>query len=140
MIDTKEWKKIKLDQINEIRKSHSRERDKFDKVLLTLSAGTLSLSATFIGQFAYKLISKEYLFIAWTFLIVGLFSILLAYSFALLHFKYYENGVKNEWFKSIDEAENNWRNRLVNIFNLASFITIVSGISIFVYFAYLNIR
>jgi len=136
----KDWEKVKLDQINQIKKSRSRERNKLDNILLTLSAGTLSLSATFVGKFARNLIDKEFLFASWSFLILGLFGILLAYIFAELHFKYYESGVKNDLFKSVDEAESNWRNKLVDIFNLFSFVAIVIGISIFVYFAYLNIK
>lgn len=131
--------KIKIDQVNRIRESRSRERDKLDNILLTITAGTLSLSATFVSESTHILIEKDYLFVSWTFLIIGLFSILLAYIFAELHFKYFENGVKQDLFRSFDEAENNWRNKLVDVFNWVSFITIVIGISIFVYFAYLNI-
>lgn len=132
--------KTKYDQINQIRKSQSRERDKFDKILLTMSAGTLSLSATFISQSSAAFFGENYLFVSWILLLVGLFSILFAYIFAELYFKYFEAGVRDDRFESFEDAENNWRNKLVNLFNWVSFITIVMGISVFVYFVYLNIK
>ena len=68
-----------IDQINSIRKSRGRERDKLDKILLTLTVGALSLSATFVGQFSNNFIEKKYLFLSWVFLILGLLSILFGY-------------------------------------------------------------
>lgn len=129
----------KLDQVNRIRESRSRERDKLDNILLTITAGTLSLSATFVSQTTRVIVGKEYLFISWAFLTTGLISILFGYIFAELHFKYFENGVKRDLFKTLDDGENNWRNKSVEVLNWLSFITIVIGIVIFVYFSYLNI-
>src|SRR3989338_1395197 len=123
-----------LKQINQIRKSRSRERDKLDKILLSIAAGTLSLSATFIGQSERLFMGKEYLFASWVFLIGGLFSILFGYIFAELHFKYFEHGIKNSLFSSIEEGENNWRNKVVDGLNWTGFFTILIGISFFVYF------
>lgn len=129
----------RLDQINRIRESRSRERNKLDNILLIIAAGTLSLSATFVSQSARIFVEKQYLFASWVFLIIGLLSILFGYIFADLHFKYFEDGIKKDLFKSFDDAENNLWNKLVNVFNWASFIAIVIGVNIFVYFAYLNI-
>lgn len=129
---------LKQKQINRIREARSRERDKLDNILLVLAAGTLSLSATFINQSSRIFIEKEYLFASWAFLILGLFSVLFGYIFAEFHFKYFEGGIKKDLFRTIDDAENNCWNQLVEILNWASFITVIVGITLFVVFAYFN--
>lgn len=131
--------KIKLNQINQIKSSWGRERDKLDNILLVLAAGTLSLSATFITQSPRVFVGKKFLFTSWASLIVGLFSILFGYTLAILHFKYFINGIKRDKFKAFDDAEDNWRFKLVEILNWISFVAIVAGIIIFAYFGYLNI-
>ena len=125
--------------IKSIREAYSRERDKLDNVLLILSGGTLSVSATFLSDSNRIFTGKGFLVASWVLLLIGLSSLLLAYCFAILHFKHAEKGVQNGRFQTSYEAEANWRNFLVNVCNWISFWATVIGIAMLVYFSYLNL-
>ena len=129
----------KLDQINKIKSSRSRERDKLDNILLTIAAGTLSLSVTFLNQSPHTFIETKILFASWIFLIIGLASILFGYIFAELHFKNFEKDIKEDKLKTFDDGENNCWFKYAEITNWMSFIAIIIGIVLFAYFGYLNI-
>ena len=73
-------------------------------------------------------------------MIVGLLSILFGYIFAEMHFKNFEKGIKEGKFKNFDEGEENCWFKLAEVSNWTSFATIIIGIILFAYFAYLNIR
>ena len=129
-----------LNQINQIKSSRSRERDKLDNILLTIAAGSLSVSVTFLNNSTRTFIGTKILFASWIFLIIGLVSILFGYIFAERHFKNFEKGIEEGKLRTFDEGENNCWFKCVEITNWMSFIAIVVGIVIFVYFGYLNIR
>jgi hypothetical protein len=131
------FEEAKMKYLNSINSSRSRERDKLDKILLILSAGTLSLSATFINQSSHIFIKKEYLFISWFFLIIGLTSHLFSYIFADIYFKKLEEGVEKDDINLVDKTEC-W-NKVVTVLNWISFTTIVLGIIFLTLFSFFNI-
>lgn len=125
-------------EIRSIQRSQSRERNKLDRVIFILTTGTLSLSATFVSNSTKVFVGKCVLFVSWLLLITGLLFILLAYIFAELYFKYRIKKVEEGSWRS-KEVQNDWRNRWVSLFNLASLVATSVGIIIFAYFAFINL-
>ena len=129
-----------LFQINDLRTSAGRERDKLDKIIFAVTAGTLSLSITFIASSSHVFAGLYLLFASWIVLVLGLVAILLAYTFAILHFKWCEKGILQNKFLNPYEMEKNIWFILCEILNWTSLFATVVGIGLFACFGYLNIQ
>lgn len=128
-----------IDQINRIRASSGNEREKLDKIIFAVTAGTLSLSITFITSSSHYFTGTHFLFASWIVLILGLIAILFAYTFAILNFKWCEKGILNNRFSNPYEMEKNIWFTLAEVSNWVSLLATVVGIGLFAYFGYLNI-
>ncbi len=125
-------KEIK-DVIEDIRKSRIRERDKLDKTLLTISAGTIVFSATFVADLikSQVLIYLNLLFLSWLSLAVALICILLGYITVDWHFENLERTLFNY---------NNIYKKITDKLNIASFLLTILGIVLLVIFVFININ
>lgn len=138
-LDT-EFFRAQIKQLNEVRKARSRERDKLDRIVLTLTSGALALSVTLVNQSYLVFGNLDWLFASWLVLIIGLITNLLGYIFAELHFKNFEKGIFNNKFSSIFDTEKNWWFRLTNLCNWVGLVALVTGITLFAIFGYLNLK
>ncbi|MBP9817001.1 MAG: hypothetical protein KBD05_03170 [Candidatus Pacebacteria bacterium] len=128
------------EQINSVISAASRERDKFDNIIFLLTAGTLSLSAAFVSSSTQYFLRTEFLFLSWAALVLGLISILLAYTFVILHFRWCAKGIKTDSFATPEDMEKNGWYYSAETTNWLSVFFLVVGIIFLTLFGYFNIN
>ncbi|MDP2705537.1 MAG: hypothetical protein U1D31_03510 [Patescibacteria group bacterium] len=120
--------------ITDIRKARIREREKFDKLLVTFSAGTFVLSITFVtGIVNIGLSNILILFISWSLLLLSIFSIIIAYILADWHFSRKEEDVR-----SLRNYNGAW-GKIADWLTIGSAIFLMIGILFLCIFAVVNV-
>jgi hypothetical protein len=128
----------KLQQINIVRQARGREQEKLDKLIFAITAGTLSLSISFVVGSGRTFVALAYLHASWLALIFALLFVLFGYSSAIFHFTKYENDLWEECLNQPKDSEKNLWHSLCQFFNWASLAATILGIVLFACFAYLN--
>ena len=132
--------KVYLDERKQLIDSERKTAQQFDKGILTLAAGALALSITFINQIAPlpKADSMHWLIIAWSSLCLSLLSTLISFLTSQVACRK-QRDILDAKIARKEESENNkaasWTNRL-NYFSIAFFIL---GIIFIIVFASINL-
>lgn len=117
-----------------IREARIREREKLDKLLVTLSAGTFVLSVTFVtGIIDIGLYKTWLLFTSWFLLLSSIFLIIIAYIVVDHHFDRQERRVIN------NRKYGGWLGKIVELMTFFSALLLIAGIIFLALFAASNI-
>ena len=119
-------------------KQAAEEDSKYVKYLVTLSAGALALSLTFITKVADKPVGVDYLIIAWGLLIFSLCSIILSSLFSVTGCLRNVRKLDKSYEEEI-EYKTSWFKNFVLPLNWISFITLVFGLLTLVVFVCKNL-
>src|SRR5262245_21365085 len=111
----REFHERRREVYKDLRSSRIREREKFDKLIITLITGALILSVSFVTSLVdkIKLVYLQLLFLAWLYLVISVFFILFSYLTVDLHFKKAENDFQK---KGTYEENSIWA-KLTDYFN-----------------------
>lgn len=114
-----------------------------DKTVLALSSGSLILSINFLDKIINSPYIKniELLKVSWLFLIYSLIAILLGYLFAIHSTQQALNKINEAInFEILRELQGNLWQKLMNICNIVSPITLIIGLAFMARFALVNIE
>jgi len=115
----------------------------FDKSILTLAAGALGLSLTFIDKIAPRPIvecSKYLLCTAWIFFCLSILSTLISSLTSQAACRRQIEIVENIFFNKVDTNSKNFLAQMTNVLNWISITLFVSGVFFLIIFTIINIK
>jgi hypothetical protein len=143
-MDKSEIEKIHEEMVRDIREARIREWDKRDEAFLTITAGSLALSVTFLTISGLNtVINPSVLFWSWSFLSVSIIFQLASYISVDHHFVAMEEVLDN-WLKEGEILKIShfqfvpWE-RITLVFNYASYILTLLGLILLVIFGWYNL-
>lgn len=140
----KEWKRNLLEERTTLIDINREAARSFDQTMITLSAGALGLSLTFVRYIAPEPVSTIFLIISWICLILSMLSILISFMCTqyscLNQIKIIDELIEGKTeFKDTSKNSNRWIKR-TEIANITSVITFIIGVSLLAFFAINNLE